>query len=565
MPNEVNTATLISLLKADEVGILTAWVDQQLAGASFRSNRISRKEVAEESQRFLGLFRDAIGQSVDVQSPAWSASRQALEELSAARAQQGFTSSETATFVFSLKQILFDRLRAELAARPVELADATWTTSTLLDKLGLYTTDMYLRTREQVIVRQQQEMLELSTPVVTLWDGVLALPLIGTLDSARTQVVMESLLQRIVDSGALIAIIDITGVPTVDTLTAQHLLEDDRRGAADGRRLHHQRHPAADRTDDRAPRGGTGERRDQGHAGRCLRRGAAPSRPHRRKNRDRAAADLGAAGSRRRLRARGLSVERIPILKMGQYLLVTIQVDMHDRLAMSLQDDLTGKIVDARAPRACSSTSPPSKWSIRSSAGCSPTSPRCRASSTRRRWWWACARQWRSRSSSSVCRSRASRPRSTSSAAWSCCGAGSKGGGPTMPVLLSEQKPIETSEDVVAIRQAVRHRAIELGFNLVDQTKIVTAASELARNTLQYGGGGTLVLEGVQDGGRKGLRLTFEDHGPGIADVQLAMKDGYTTGNGLGLGLSGARRLSNEFTIDSRPGEGTRVTIVRWR
>jgi serine/threonine-protein kinase RsbT len=134
-----------------------------------------------------------------------------------------------------------------------------------------------------------------------------------------------------------------------------------------------------------------------------------------------------------------------------------------------------------------------------------------------------------------------------------------------MPVLLSEQKPIESSEDVVAIRQAVRQRAIELGFNLVDQTKIVTAASELARNTLQYGGGGMLVLEGIQEGGRKGLRLTFEDHGPGIADVGLAMKDGYTTGNGLGLGLSGARRLSNDFTIDSRPGEGTRVTIVRWR
>jgi serine/threonine-protein kinase RsbT len=134
-----------------------------------------------------------------------------------------------------------------------------------------------------------------------------------------------------------------------------------------------------------------------------------------------------------------------------------------------------------------------------------------------------------------------------------------------MPVLLSEQKPIESSEDVVAIRQAVRQRAIELGFNLVDQTKIVTAASELARNTLQYGGGGTLVLEGIQEGVRKGLRLTFEDHGPGIADVELAMKDGYTTGNGLGLGLSGARRLSNDFTIDSRPGEGTRVTIVRWR
>jgi serine/threonine-protein kinase RsbT len=134
-----------------------------------------------------------------------------------------------------------------------------------------------------------------------------------------------------------------------------------------------------------------------------------------------------------------------------------------------------------------------------------------------------------------------------------------------MPVLLSDQRQIETAEDVVAVRQAVRQRAVELGFNLVDQTKIVTAASELARNTLQYGGGGTLILEGVEEAGRRGLRLTFEDHGPGIANVELAMKDGYTTGGGLGLGLSGARRLSNEFHIDSRPGEGTRVTIVRWR
>jgi rsbT co-antagonist protein RsbR len=225
MPNEDNTAALSSLLKADEEGILTAWVDQQLAAATFRSDRISRKEVAEESRRFLGLFRDAIGQNVDIQSPAWLASRQALEELTSGRAQQGFTTSETATFVFSLKHILFERLRADLAAKPLELAHATWTTSTLLDKLGLYTTEVFLRTREQVIVRQQQEMMELSTPVVMLWDGVLALPLIGTLDSARTQVVMESLLQRIVDSGALIAIIDITGVPTVDTLTAQHLLK----------------------------------------------------------------------------------------------------------------------------------------------------------------------------------------------------------------------------------------------------------------------------------------------------------------------------------------------------
>ncbi|HTH00197.1 MAG TPA: anti-sigma regulatory factor [Vicinamibacterales bacterium] len=134
-----------------------------------------------------------------------------------------------------------------------------------------------------------------------------------------------------------------------------------------------------------------------------------------------------------------------------------------------------------------------------------------------------------------------------------------------MLVPLSENRPIATPEDVVAVRQAVRQRAVELGFNLVDQTKIVTAASELARNTLQYGGGGTLRIEEIIEGPRRGLRLVFEDDGPGIANLELAMKDGYTTGNGLGLGLSGAKRLSNEFDIHSRPGEGTRVTIVRWR
>ena len=134
-----------------------------------------------------------------------------------------------------------------------------------------------------------------------------------------------------------------------------------------------------------------------------------------------------------------------------------------------------------------------------------------------------------------------------------------------MLVPLSENRPVETSEDVVAVRQAVRQRAIQLGFNIVDQTKIVTAASELARNTLHYGGGGTLRIEEVQQGTRRGLRLVFEDNGPGIPDVALAMKDGFTTGTGLGLGLSGAKRLSNEFSIESRPGQGTRVTIVRWR
>jgi serine/threonine-protein kinase RsbT len=134
-----------------------------------------------------------------------------------------------------------------------------------------------------------------------------------------------------------------------------------------------------------------------------------------------------------------------------------------------------------------------------------------------------------------------------------------------MTLLRSETAPVRSEGDVVAARQAVRAWAQELGFSLVEQTKIITAASELARNTVIYGGGGTLTLEALQEGVRRGLRLTFEDHGPGIPDVETALKDGYTTGTGLGLGLSGARRLANEFDIFSRPGEGTRVTIARWR
>jgi serine/threonine-protein kinase RsbT len=127
-----------------------------------------------------------------------------------------------------------------------------------------------------------------------------------------------------------------------------------------------------------------------------------------------------------------------------------------------------------------------------------------------------------------------------------------------------ETLSLRSSEDVVLVRQAVRAAAVDLRFSLVDQTKIVTAASELGRNTLDHGGGGTVRLQVLQDGGRRGLRLIFEDKGPGITDVERALKDGYTTGGGLGLGLGGARRLSSEFSIESRPGEGTRVTIARW-
>src|SRR5689334_10608268 len=134
-----------------------------------------------------------------------------------------------------------------------------------------------------------------------------------------------------------------------------------------------------------------------------------------------------------------------------------------------------------------------------------------------------------------------------------------------MAVLGAETLPLEAPEDVVRVRQAVRKHATELGFSLVDQTKIVTAASELARNTVTHGGGGNMTMHVLNEGVRRGLRLIFEDQGPGIADIQLALRDGYTTGGGLGLGLGGARRLANDFAIESSPGKGTRVTITRWR
>ncbi len=128
-----------------------------------------------------------------------------------------------------------------------------------------------------------------------------------------------------------------------------------------------------------------------------------------------------------------------------------------------------------------------------------------------------------------------------------------------------ETVPIRSGEDIVRVRQRVREAAQQLGFSLVDQTKIVTATSELARNALDYAYGGTMSMAVIESGGRRGLRLCFEDNGPGIPDIDLALKDGYTTGSGLGLGLSGARRLMNEFDIDSRPGEGTRITVTRWK
>jgi rsbT co-antagonist protein RsbR len=218
-------ALLNDVLQKDEGALLQSWVDNQVNSPTFRPDRTTRPELMDHSRRFLTQLRDAVKSGdADIMGSSWSAVRQMLDELSVSRAQQGFSPSETATFIFSLKQPLFDRLQGVIGTG-VEALTRLWPANLLLDRLGLYTTEVFQRGREQVIIRQQQELMELSTPVVTLWEGVLALPLIGTLDSARTQVVMESLLQRIVDTGASIAIIDITGVPTVDTVTAQHLLK----------------------------------------------------------------------------------------------------------------------------------------------------------------------------------------------------------------------------------------------------------------------------------------------------------------------------------------------------
>jgi rsbT co-antagonist protein RsbR len=222
---DVAKSTLPSLISRQEKEILDEWVKLQLASDTHRNDLATEKDVRNESQRFLEATRKAIATGMDVRTSEWEDVRNLVTELSHSRARQGFSPTETATFILSLKQPLFSRLRTELAKDPAAMADATWAASTLLDKLGLLTMEVYQKGREGVIQRQQEELLELSTPVVRLWDNVVAVPLIGTLDSARTQVVMENLLQEIVNRSAAIAIIDITGVPTVDTLVAQHLLK----------------------------------------------------------------------------------------------------------------------------------------------------------------------------------------------------------------------------------------------------------------------------------------------------------------------------------------------------
>ena len=226
MTTKDNAARISQLIQEHEAEIGSQWI-AQLEALTVRGSASSKQQLRDHCQQFLAAFATATrgGELENIDHRSWDEVRDLLAEISSSRAKTGSTPSETATFVFSLKQPLFAQMSAGFAGEAEALAAASWSVSTLLDKLGLFTIEVFQKARDQIIVRQQQELLELSTPVVKLWNGILALPLIGTLDSARTQVVMENILQKIVDTGAIIAIIDITGVPTVDTLVAQHLMK----------------------------------------------------------------------------------------------------------------------------------------------------------------------------------------------------------------------------------------------------------------------------------------------------------------------------------------------------
>jgi rsbT co-antagonist protein RsbR len=221
--SQPETTQLAVVLKNNEQELLSDWL-RLLQETNVIALEAEVRELSAQFLRTLNLALDS-GSPQTQTGPQWDELRKLLADFSRSRARQGFTPTQTATYIFSLKQPLFALLRKVLIDQPQKLADETWVGNQVLDRLGLYTVEIYQLARDQIIVRQQQELLELSTPVVKLWDNILALPLIGTLDSARTQVVMESLLQKIVETSVAIAIIDITGVPTVDTLVAQHLMK----------------------------------------------------------------------------------------------------------------------------------------------------------------------------------------------------------------------------------------------------------------------------------------------------------------------------------------------------
>lgn len=218
---------LIELLKKYEQELLRDWIKEQLAAISLHDNLLTEFELRQDATDFHNAFQLAIqgGGLLDIREPPWEKTLRLLDNITKSRTRLGFTPTETARFIFSIKQPLFTLIQKEFGSDVKILGAELWAATVLLDKLGLYTAEAYIKTREEVIRRQQDEMLELSTPVVRVWDKILALPLIGTLDSIRTQVVMETLLLEIVRTESSVAIIDITGVPTVDTLVAQHLMK----------------------------------------------------------------------------------------------------------------------------------------------------------------------------------------------------------------------------------------------------------------------------------------------------------------------------------------------------
>ncbi|MTV47972.1 STAS domain-containing protein [Heliobacillus mobilis] len=221
---KANTIRLMSE-KMDE--LLQHWIELHLTNLSLRKDMIGNENLYRQSKDFIEAFVQAADGAdlEDINRVEWTSVRKILAEISTNRSRQGYSPSETASYVFTLKEALFRLLQKEYGLQPDILIQETLTISKILDKLGLYTFETYSKAREEVIYRQQQEMLELSTPVIRLWDGILALPLIGTLDSGRTQVVMENLLRGILSTNSDVAILDISGVPTVDTLVAQHIIK----------------------------------------------------------------------------------------------------------------------------------------------------------------------------------------------------------------------------------------------------------------------------------------------------------------------------------------------------
>ncbi|MGA2349176.1 MAG: STAS domain-containing protein [Terracidiphilus sp.] len=217
---------LAEVVSKNQSQILVDWI-RDMGSSVQRPDKIGKEQLEEQCRMLLSSVVEGIRVSgaADLKDAGWNGAREFLEEISASRARQGFSAGEVATFVLSLKRPVFTSIRRELSQSQDKLFETIWVATELLDRLALVTTDAFMTAREELISRQQQELLELSTPVVKLWDGILALPIIGTLDSARTQVVMESLLQTVVATNSKYAIIDITGVPTVDTLVAQHLLK----------------------------------------------------------------------------------------------------------------------------------------------------------------------------------------------------------------------------------------------------------------------------------------------------------------------------------------------------